>query len=53
MKRFMAIFLLLFATFSLFALPFNIGVDARSLDFTFTDGVRVDAEVGIKVKKSE
>ena len=50
MKRFMAIFLLFFATFSLFALPFNIGVDARSLDFTFTDGVRVDAEVGIKVK---
>ncbi len=50
MKRIMAIFLLIFATYSLFALPLNVGADVRSLDFTFTDGVRVDAEVGIKLK---
>ncbi len=50
MKKFLAIFLLLSAALSLHALPVNIGVDLRSLDFTFTEGVRVDAEVGVKVK---
>lgn len=50
MKKFVAIFLLLIATYSLSAFEVRVGADLRSFDSIFRDGVRVDTEVGLKVK---
>lgn len=50
MKKFVAIFLLIFATYSLIALEFRVGADLRSFDSIFRDGVRIDGEVALKVK---
>lgn len=50
MKRFVAIFLIIFATYSLFSLPLSVGADLRSLDFIYEKkGVRIDAEIALDV----
>ncbi len=50
MKKFVAIFLFIFATYSLTAFNLRLGADLRSFDSIFRDGVRVDGEIGTKIK---
>lgn len=49
MKKIMAIFLLLLATYSLPALRVNIGGDLRSFDSFVVSDSRIDFEIGVEV----
>ncbi len=49
MKKFVTIFLTLFAAVSLSAVSVSVGADLRSFDAFFLSGIRIDTEAGIDI----